>query len=144
MQPILRGPINFTYRFNSPDYANYDQNEIYLNLNMDKGLILEKIKDERKVPVSMKHTTKKRLIVTLNIPEGYKIQYVPASVKKENEKAGFSSTYEVKNNQLIHVFDFYINTLMLQPSDFDQYNLIVAEQVKASNQSISLIKINHD
>ncbi|HET6226150.1 MAG TPA: DUF3857 domain-containing protein [Bacteroidia bacterium] len=141
MDPVLRGPVNFTYRFSVPDYVNSDQNEMYINLSMDKGLLLDKIEDGRTVPVSMKHTTKKRLVVTMNIPEGYKIQYLPQSVRKGNDKGGFSSTYEVRNNQLIHVFDFYINTLLLQPADFEQYNAIASEQLKASNQSISLIKI---
>ncbi len=140
IQPVVRGPMNFSYKFNLPDYVNYDQNEIYLNLNLDKELVLEKIIEGRKVPVSMRHKTKKRLIVTLNIPEGYKIKYVPASARRENDVAGYSSTYELKNNQLVHIFDFYINTLLLQPSDFDKYNAVVNEQIKASNQVISLIK----
>jgi hypothetical protein len=144
MEPVNRGPLNFSYKFNLPDYINYDQDEIYLNLNLDKKLILEKIIEDRKVPVSMRHKTKKRLIVTLNIPVGYKIKYLPASVRQENDIAGFSSTYEVKNNQLVHIFDFYINTLLLQSSDFDQYNSMVTEQTKAGNQVISLIKISHD
>jgi hypothetical protein len=144
MQPANRGPVNFSYKFNLPDYISYDQDEIYLNLNLDKKLILEKIIEGRKVPVSLKHKTKKRLIVTLNIPEGYSIKYVPPSVRQENNMEGFSSTYEVKNNQLIHIFDFYINTLLLQASDFDQYNSMVSEQTKAGAQVISLIKKKHD
>lgn len=140
MQPVLRGPMNFTYKFKIPDYISSDQDELYLNLNLDKELILEKIIDGRKAPVSMKHATKKKLVVTLNIPEGYKVQYIPPSVKKQNAVSGFSSSYEQKNNQLIHVFEFFVNTLILQPSDFDQYNAIVAEQIKASNQSITLTK----
>jgi hypothetical protein len=140
MLPVNRGPVNFTYKFNVPDYISHDQDEMYLNLNLDKRLILEKIIAGRKVPVSIRHKTKKRLVVTLNIPEGYKVKDIPANVKQQNDVEGFSSTYEIKNNQLIHIFDFYINTLLIQPSDFDQYNSMVAEQTKASNQAITLIK----
>jgi hypothetical protein len=140
MHPVNRGPVNFSYKFNVPDYISQDQDELYLNLNLDKKLILEKVIAGRKVPVSIRHKTKKRLIVTLNIPEGYKVKDVPASVRQQNPVEGFSSTYEIKNNQLIHIFDFYINTLLLQPSDFDQYNSMVAAQTKAGNQAITLIK----
>jgi hypothetical protein len=140
MLPVNRGPVNFSYKFNVPDYISQDQDELYLNLNLDKKLILEKVIAGRKVPVSIRHKTKKRLIVTLNIPEGYKLKDVPASVRQQNAVEGFSSTYEIKNNQLIHIFDFYINTLLLQPSDFDQYNSMIAEQTKAGNQAITLIK----
>ena len=144
MKPVLRGPINFTYRFSLPDYITYDQDEMYINLNLDKKLIFEKTMEGRKIPVSMEHTTKKKLIVTLNIPSDYKIQYLPENTNTQTDKFGFSSTYVLKGNQLIHVFDFYINTLLLESKDFDVYNSIVAEQIKASNQSISLIKIKHD
>lgn len=144
MYPVNRGPLNFSYKFNLPDYISYDQDEMYLNLNLDKNFILEKIIEGRMAPLEMKHKTKKRLVVTLNIPDGYKIKDVPVNAKKHNDTGGFSSTYEVKNNQLIHIFDFYINTLIIQPSDFNQYNSMVTEQIKAGNQAISLIKTNHD
>jgi hypothetical protein len=140
MKTPERAPVTITYNFDLPDYAKYNQNEMYINLNMDKGLILEKIVADRKVPVSMKHKTQKRLITILNIPEGYKVDFVPPNVKVGNDLEGFTSTYEIKNNQIIHISDIYINTLILQPADFEKYNSVITAQVRAFNQAVSFIK----
>lgn len=140
MKTPERAPVTITYSFELPGYAKYNQNEMYINLNMDKGLILEKIVADRKVPVSMKHKTQKRLITILNIPEGYKVDFIPPNVRIGNELEGFTSTYEVKNNQIIHISDIYINTLMLQPADFEKYNSVITAQVRAFNQAVSFIK----
>jgi hypothetical protein len=140
LSPTNRGPLTITYNFDLTDYVKYNQNEMYINLNMDKGLSLEKIINDRKVPVEMKNKTKKRLVTTLTIPDGYKVDYIPANAHLNNDVAGFSSTYELKNNTLIHISDFYVNTLLLQPSGFKNYNSVVTEQVKACNQTVSFIK----
>lgn len=135
-----REPIAITYQFDLPDYAKFHENELYINLNMDKDLIPEKIIDGREVPVSMQHITKKTLIVTFNIPPDYKVDFIPQDMKAGNEVVGYSSTYQLKENKIIHRCDFYINTLILKPEYFVAYNKIVTEQIKAFNQTVSLIK----
>lgn len=133
-------PVAITYNFNVPDYARRNQDEIYINLNMEAGLDLEQISATRKVPLNFKHNTIKRLVTTLNIPAGYKVDYIPQNMSFGNEVAGFRSTYVLKNNKIIHVSDFYINTLILQVADFEKYNKVLTERVKANKQAISLIK----
>jgi hypothetical protein len=134
-------PLLISYSFNVPDYARKNQNEMYINLNMDSGWELEQIPEARKVPLNFKHNTKKRLVTILTIPEGYKTDFLPQSTSYGNDVAGFSSTYVVKNNQIIHISDFYINTLILQVTDFAKYNQVLKEQIKANKQALSLIKL---
>jgi hypothetical protein len=61
-------------------------------------------------------------------------------MKAGNDVVGYTSTYKVKDNKIIHVCDFYINTLILKPEHFNEYNKIISDQIKAFNQTISLIK----
>jgi len=140
MRPPDRGPVVIDYKFDLPDYVKYDQNEMYINLNMDKGLILEKLTEGRKVPVEMKNKTQKRLVTILNIPKGYEVEYMPPNINVNNEIEGFSSTYQLLGSKLIHICDFYINTLILQPSEFEKYNAVITQQVKAYNQAVSFKK----
>jgi len=133
-------PVQITYNFTLPDYARKNQDEMYINLNMDGGWDLEQVPETRKVPLNFKHNTKKRLVTTLNIPAGYKAEFIPQSVSFGNDVAGFTSSYIIKGNKIIHISDFYINTLMLQVSDFAKYNKVLTEQIKANKQAVSLIK----
>lgn len=135
-----RENISIQYQFELPDYSKFHENEMYINLNMDKDLIPEKIIEGRNVPVSMYHITKKTLIVTFNIPPDYKVDFIPQDMKAGNDVVGYTSTYKVKDNKIIHVCDFYINTLILKPEHFNEYNKIISDQIKAFNQTISLIK----
>jgi hypothetical protein len=135
-----RENISIKYQFELPDYSKFHENELYINLNMDKDLIPEKIIDGRDVPVAMHHITKKTLMVTFNVPSDYKIDFIPQDMKAGNNIVGYSSTYQVKNNKIVHICEFYINTLVLKPEHFNDYNKIVTEQIKAFNQTVSLIK----
>lgn len=135
-----RAPIYATYNFNLPDYIRYNQNELYVNLNLDNDIGLETINGDRKIPLEFRHKTKKTNVVILNIPEGYKIDYIPENVQNGNEIIGYNNHYEVKDNKIILSAGFYINTLLLQPKDFEKYNKILTEQVKANKQVVSFIK----
>jgi uncharacterized protein YpmB len=134
-------PVIITYNFVVPDYARKNQNELYINLNMDSGWDLEQVALTRKVPLSFKHNTKKKLVTTLNIPAGYKPDFIPQSTSYGNEIAGFTSSYVLKGDKIIHTSEFYINTLMLQVADFAKYNKVLTEQIKANKQAVSLIKL---
>jgi hypothetical protein len=135
-----RGPITITYNFDLPDYVKYNQNEMYINLNMDKSLVLEKLTPDRKIPQEMRHKTKKKLVATLTIPDGYKIDYLPSNTRFENNVVGFSCNYQQNDTSLMLTYEFFINALLIEPSDFEKYNAVITEQVKATNQAVSFIK----
>jgi hypothetical protein len=136
----LRQAISIQYEFELPDYAKLHENEMYINLNMDKGLIPEKILEDRKIPVAMNHCTQKKLTVTFQIPEGYKVEFIPTDSKAGNSIVGFSSIYKQNNNQIIYTYSFYLNTLLVNASQFKEFNKVVSEQIRAQNQTISLVK----
>lgn len=133
-------PLSIAYNFTLPDYARKNQDEIYINLNMDEGLGLEQLNKTRKVPLDFKHITKKQQVTILHIPEGYKVSFVPPNTSSQNNVVGFRSTYTIKGNTIIHICDFYINTLILKVEDFDKFNKVLAEQTKSNKQTISLTK----
>jgi transglutaminase-like putative cysteine protease len=135
-----REPVSITYNFDLPDYAVLNQNELYINMNIDKGFTLDKITDDRKVAISIKHKTRKKFITVLNIPDGYKVEYMPQNARLENDVIGFSGIYQFINNQIIFTSNFYVNTLLVQASDFEKYNSVITERIKACNQTVSLIK----
>lgn len=134
-------PLIIDYKFTVSDYARKNQNELYINLNIDLGLGVEQVPATRKVPLNIKHKTKKTVITILNVPPGYKPEFIPESKRFENEVAGFSSTYIFKNNQIVLKNDIYFNILLLEVADFDKYNKVLSELIKSNKQAVSLIKL---
>ncbi len=135
-----RGTLNFSYKFNLPDYVSSYQNEMYINLNISKGLGLEAINKTREIPMDFTNKTMHRDITVLKIPDAYKVDYIPENVAFGNEVAGFSCHYEVRGDEVILTSDFYINTLLLDVKDFEKFNGVLKEQVKANKNNITLIK----
>ncbi|MBL0330657.1 MAG: DUF3857 domain-containing protein [Bacteroidetes bacterium] len=133
-------PLTIHYKFSVPDYARKNQNELYINLNMDLGLGVEQVPASRKVPLNIKHKTKKIVVTILNVPPGYKPEFIPENKRYENDVAGFSSEYTFKNNQIILKNEIYFNILMLEVADFDKYNKVLSELIKSNKQAVSLIK----
>lgn len=134
-------PLIIDYKFTVSDYARKNQNELYINLNIDLGLGVEQVPATRKVPLNIKHKTKKTVVTILNVPPGYKPEFIPESKRFENEVAGFSSTYIFKNNQIVLKNDIYFNILLLEVADFDKYNKVLSELIKSNKQAVSLIKL---
>lgn len=134
-------PLTIDYKFTVSDYVRKNQNELYINLNIDLGLGVERVPETRKVPLNIKHKTKKTVVTILNVPPGYKPEFIPESKRFENEVAGFSSTYTFKNNQIILKNEIYFNILLLEVADFAKYNKVLSELIKSNKQAVSLIKL---
>jgi Transglutaminase-like superfamily/Domain of Unknown Function with PDB structure (DUF3857) len=134
-------PLRLTYSLKMTDYAKSNKNELYINLNMGSEWGLEVLKKERKVPLNFKHHTTKKMVTIFTIPPGYTVQYIPENKELKNEVIGFSNSYQVKGNQIHFTSLFYINTLLLYPKDFDKYNQVINDQIKANKQTVSLIKL---
>jgi hypothetical protein len=135
-----RKPLDITYTFELPDYIRVNQDEMYINLNFDNNIGLETIDKDRKIPVEFVNKTKFRDVTVLNIPDGYKLDYVPENVTFGNEIAGYTSIYQIVGNKIILTSDFYINTLILKSADFEKYNKVLTERIKTNKQIVSLIK----
>jgi transglutaminase-like putative cysteine protease len=135
-----RGDINISYNFKLNDYVKYNQQDIYINLNMNNNSLLVTLPEDRKAPLDFTHKTKKTLVTTLIIPEGYQPEYIPENGSYSNKVAGYSSTYRLNNNKIIYTLDFYTNFLLLPISDFELYNKVINEQIKANKQMVSLLK----
>lgn len=136
----VRKPLDITYTFELPDYIRINQDEMYINLNLDNNIGLETIEKDRKIPVEFINKTKFSNVTVLNIPDGYKLDYVPENVTFGNEIAGYSSIYKIVGNKIILTSDFYINTLILKSTDFEKYNKVLTERIKTNKQIVSLIK----
>jgi hypothetical protein len=104
---------NLDYNFTLGDYVKTIDHEIYLNLNMERSLSDFRIDDKRKYPIFFEYTANYNFEAVLEIPEGYKIEFIPTDKKYENPDFGYSIKYTLNDNKLIYEHNHYRNTLMI-------------------------------
>jgi hypothetical protein len=128
------------YNFNLGDYATVVGNEVFLNMNMDKIEAGDDIKDTKTTPLEIKY--KKQMInhVIFELPEGYKITYMPGNSEYKNEFFGYNISYKTEFNKVFLTQNFYTNFLLLQHKTFQQWNTMLESLRTAYKTSVNLKK----
>ena len=123
------------------DYAKKIQNEIYINLNLDKHLQHAQLDTAtRQLPVERDYKYNDKFIVVMGIPAGYQLNYVPENVTYQNDLFGFSINYTVKNNTITLSRLITINTLLVEKPAFKAWNEMVSALSKAYKEVVVLKK----
>lgn len=134
-------PLQMEYAFKVEDYAKKIQNEIYINLNLDKHLQHAQLDTAtRQLPVERDYKYNDKFIVVMEIPVGYQLNYVPENVTYHNDLFGFSINYTVKNNTITLSRLITINTLLVEQPAFKAWNEMVSALSKAYKEVVVLKK----
>lgn len=128
------------YEFNIDNYAKQAGDELYINLNLDKHNQNQSIKKNRVHPFDFEYGNKNTGIVILNIPKGYKINYIPENIFVSHPEFGFSIVYKKKGNSIEMTRTSYSNLLMLDSSHFENWNAMIKELNKAYADVVVLKK----
>ncbi|HEY6159698.1 MAG TPA: DUF3857 domain-containing protein [Bacteroidia bacterium] len=131
--------IKYSYRL--PDYMKVNGDETYINMNLDKKFLNDELDPEKRTaPREIDYKFTDRDVTVTEIPAGYTLGYKPPDASFSGDKFGFSIKYEMKDGKLYEDKTVYVNTLMIWPSDFAEWNKMVKQLSKAYNETISLKK----
>ncbi|MEI9913103.1 MAG: transglutaminase domain-containing protein [Bacteroidota bacterium] len=133
--------FRLTGQFELQDYGKKIADEWYLNLNLFKFYEHREIDyPKRNIPIEHDYKSTSKYVTILNIPEGYKISYLPESKSFRNDVWGFDITYEQKTNQVVMTQSFDNNSLLLQPDKFQAWNKVLENLFPLYKETISLSK----
>ncbi|WP_417613125.1 DUF3857 domain-containing protein [Owenweeksia hongkongensis] len=128
------------YEFNVPHYAYQHQDQIFINLNLEKVLSDFKVKDDRQYPLEQRFAYKMIRHFSMKIPEGYAVSYLPQNTESMFEDFGFSLSYTLINDTINYDLEIEINSLEIQKKDFEDWNLMIRDLNKNYNTSLTLSK----
>ncbi|MEZ5023774.1 MAG: transglutaminase domain-containing protein [Chitinophagales bacterium] len=133
--------LKIDYDFSLADYVSKNEDEIYVNLTLDKTYSDFNLNPKRKVPYEKPFKSKNDLTVILDIPAGYEATYIPENQEFKKDQFGFSFNVSQQGNQIIQKFTMYDDFLLLGQENFDDWNKMIRSIKKVNRESIILNKI---
>lgn len=127
--------------FSIADHVQRAGRELFINLNLQQHTN-SKIEDlrQRKVPVENKYKAIQKEVVTLEIPKGYEVSYLPPDTSRTVPGMGsYSVRYQKTAQQVICIKEFRELTLYIAPAFFEQYNRMIDETHYHDKETISLV-----
>jgi hypothetical protein len=128
------------YAFNIPNYITSTKEDIYINLNLDKELANARIEQKYIIPLEQEFLTDMIYTNTFEIPDNYKLEYLPETMEIDNDIFSIGFVYELKNNTIHFKKYLTYKTLIIPVELFDMYNKTVDAACKMYKQCIILRK----
>ena len=132
-------PLTFNYSFKLQDYVNEIDNEIYINLNLDRSLLNQTIDlEKRKLPIEHEYLYEDTFVSYFKLPDGVTTSFIPETAAFDHEKFGFSIHYETTESYIKQHKSIYVNTLLLNREDFKPWNEMINQLNDAYREAIIL------
>ncbi|HTB31229.1 MAG TPA: DUF3857 domain-containing protein [Bacteroidia bacterium] len=132
--------LGVRYKFEIDDYLQKNRNDVYLNMQLEKELQNDIMEADREAPREFEYKSIKKNVNVLEIPNGYKASFIPDNSSYSDPKFGFKINYSVKGAKIIYNSYIYINTLMLNKEDFNNWNKMIHLLTKAYNETVTITK----
>jgi hypothetical protein len=133
-------PITVTFGFNADNQVKRVSGEIYVVMDWDKEFSALEFDKERKNDYEFRYKYNYSIQTELVIPEGYKVDYVPASFKKSTPHYSFEGSYTHKGKSILYAKTIIIRKPILLKTDFDSWNSFVKEINNFYNDQVVLVK----
>ncbi len=128
------------YEFNINNYISSSEDEIYINLNLDKSPLDFKIPEEDVLPKEYDYKSIDRFTYSLEIPEGYVAEFIPEDLIIDDDKFSVKINYRQIENQIIYTQTLRFNYLELNKEEQIKFNKSIKQLSKAYRESIVLKK----
>lgn len=134
---------NLSYDFTLGDYVKSVDNEIYLNLNMDRSISAFRIDDKRKYPLFFEYNLEYRFKAVFDIPGDYEIGYIPKDATFDSPEYGYSFRYKLDGNKIIYEHSHYRNTLLIGSENLKNWKDYIKNIENAYKETVLLRKIKN-
>jgi hypothetical protein len=135
----LDAPITVDYDFRVEDYYREINGSIYFNMNLDKAFSNATLEEDRKHSKESDYKYINHSISTLTIPEGYEVATIPKNSAFDGGVFGYTMKYSQEGNTLKLDRSFYLDYILMQPEDFDNWNKAI-EMFTKDNKQIVILK----
>jgi len=108
-------PLGVAYTFSISDYYKEIAGSIYLNLNLNKKVLEYSIDKKRELPFVFKYLEAFNLELELEIPAGYRLEYLPNAFECHNALLTGSISYNQEGNKVLYRQKLQTSHLVINP-----------------------------
>jgi hypothetical protein len=134
----INQPLYIKYKFKIPDYYILNDQEYYVNLNLEKISMSSKINKERNVPIIFNYKNCEIHIVALDMESFNLENKLPEDVTYNNSFFYFENKYKVSNKQIIRYQKNINNSMMLTTDEFQYFNKLLELMQDSYQKQITL------
>ncbi|WP_136667412.1 transglutaminase family protein [Flavobacterium sp. H122] len=134
--------LEVEYEFNIENYIVSADNEIYINLFLNKFDELKTLNIKREMDYHIENKSNYSQTIMLSVPKGYKVSYLPKGDTFQNENFSFSIAYDEKKDAVELKIDVKINFLALKKEKVQLWNDFINRLKENTNETIAIIKIH--
>jgi hypothetical protein len=135
-------PLRLTYDYRVQDYVQKLDDELYVNLNLERPLAHDRLDSlVRHLPRMSEFAHTDHTRTELVVPAGYEVSYLPPAAHA-GEASGplkFSISYERQGDRIIQNRELTVNYLLLPPGQFGQWNGVV-DKLGAAYREVVILK----
>ena len=137
----LNKTANIKSNFEIPDYAKSIDDEIYINLNLEKLFNYTPVDTaKRKIAIENDYLSKIRQVHVLKIPDGYVMEHLPPNASVSNSVVDFSIEYKQVKDQVYATQLYVTKKLFIEVPDFTEWNVAITKIAPAYKEEIVLKK----
>lgn len=133
-------PLQLKYNFKANNQVTKTGNELYVVMDWEKDFSSLEMEADRKNDYEFNQKYYLTTQTELTIPEGYKVDYLPAAFKKSTAAWSFEGAYVNKGKTVVYNKTIIINKPILKRSDFAGWNAFIADINKFYNDQVVLTK----
>jgi hypothetical protein len=133
-------PLQLSFDFKVNNQVTKTGNELYVVMDWDKEFSSFEIPGDRKNDFEFNQKYHLTTQTELIIPAGYKVDYLPAPVKKNTPDYAFEGTYVNKGKSIVYTKTIIVNKPILKRAEFPQWNSFITDINKFYNDQIVLTK----
>lgn len=131
-------PYEVTYDFKLENYVIKIDDEIFINLNLDRAYETFILEEDRKYKIELDFLLFNNSTYELEIPKNYAVSYLPPNTKFNNDLMEVEINYTAKENKIILTTKIKIKKILFDKSEKDTWNQSIRSLKKAYNESLIL------
>ncbi len=133
--------VDCNYTFDLDKYIRYNNDEIYVNLNLDKYMEnFKSFESDRELAYERDFRETISLNVAFEIPYGYEVKYVPDNSSFKTDKFSYEISYEKTDTVIEYNLKLILDYLTLEKDDFGTFNETLKSLKNSYRENIILIK----
>lgn len=130
--------VKFDFEVNN--YVSKYDDEVYINLILDKDITYGEFKKDRLVPFELASKSNDIYTVVLDVPEGYYVKTLPQNASFSSDFVDFKLEYKQIGNKVFCDVKLSLKFLYLYPESFNEWNDFVKIQKSAFVETVVLKK----